>query len=755
MKPGLQHLHDVFDAETPNVSDVSDGVSIIAASGDVGEARLVARQIRTWMTNGVSPTSIAVVLRDLPQKTALLSEVFDDYDVPASWTPVSIARCGAIVTLRKAWSLARNDFRFRDVAALWRNSYFQPEFEKDLSLRAETLLRQLGVPKGQQAYLDALVTTAEDRLPLPLEDESMTSTARAARSQLAKRCLGFGQWFFRLFDTIPISAAPQAMVKELRKFSDALGLDRSLSGIDTAAWSAFWSTLDVRAAAAKRPSVTLADFDRVLNDVAAKTEWPKPTVDGVRVLPADDAAEIACTHLILMNLSEGIFPRFQGPATPEVQGVERALFASLLRRPTESLVLSYAALDAKGQALLPATFLRDVQSLFADVAITRQEMLVDGFLTWPAISAAEVRAQAAKANVVSDNLRAAKRMADARFHSGAPKYSGMLAHPPVLEAIASRFGANYMFSPTSLETYIACPFKFLMQKALKLQPLEEPSEEVEVSRRGSAIHRALARFHGDKPHDRPNAIPTELDANWSRAVEEHVDRTPSAAGRVLWSLERRRVKRSLNHYPKQWSEFQDGWKKQGAEPLPTYFEAMFGYDEKPESKPALVLKVDDVEVRLGGIIDRVDVASIDSGLGFWVIDYKTGRGTQFSGRDLLAFERLQLPLYALALERVFHKGDSLRPLGMSYWIILEEGPKRVLPVKREEYSWLLDAERWPHYRSVMERVVARMVSHLRDGDFRLAPRHKKSCNYCDYATICRINQQRGRLMPLELIEEQA
>ena len=753
MPKGLDHLSANLFAETPTVSDDARGVALIAASGAVGEARLVARQLRTWLDAGVMPSDITVVLRDLPMQEALLREVFEEYAVPAVWpAPPSLGACGAIATVRQAWRLPTRSFRFRDLAALWRNSYFRPQFEADLPLRAESLLRQLGVPHGTAAYLDALQTTAEARLPLPLEDESMQSGERAALSQAAKRCLGFIQWFFGLYDAYPIAAPPKAIVAQLRALAEAMNLGAApLPGDDAAAWLEFWTLLEERAATTPRLSVTLAEFERVLDDVS-QSPWPLPASDGVRVLPADTATG-DCTHLIFMGLGEGTFPRFSNEATEAALAAERALFATLVRRPTTALVFSYAALDDKGQRLLPATFLTEALAHLRGVATTTQTMLLDGYLTAPPLSPAEIRTQAAAAGAVSANLAAAKRMADARFRSGSAAYSGGLAHPPVLDAIAEAFGPERVFSPTALETYIACPCKFWMEKVLRLQPLDEPSEEVEVSRRGSAIHRALARFHENAPQARPDQIAEELHANWQRAVGEHVERTPSAAGRVLWSLECRRVARSLNHYPGQWSGFQSGWRKRGPDPTPYRFEAMFGYDSKLESKPALVLKEDNVEVRLGGIIDRIDVATLDTGLGFWIIDYKTGRGSHFSGRDLLNFERLQLPLYALALERVFDFDGPVRPLGMAYWIILEDGPRHMLPGKRDEFMWLEDTEAWPRYRARLERVVACVARHLRRGDFRVAPRHKHTCNWCDFKTICRINQQRGRSIPLRLIED--
>jgi ATP-dependent helicase/DNAse subunit B len=343
-------------------------------------------------------------------------------------------------------------------------------------------------------------------------------------------------------------------------------------------------------------------------------------------------------------------------------------------------------------------------------------------------------------------------MAEARFHNSRPNsYSGTLSHPPIVAKIAEEFGAKKVFSPTSLETYVACPFRFWLEKVLGVEPLEEPAEDVDVSRRGSTIHRTLKRYHEAKPHERPEAMAAELETTWGRAVGESADRAPSAAVKSLWRLERRRVQRAFNRYPVHWEAFRGGWRKQGATPTPHEFEAVFGYEEKGSPRPELKIVVDDVEVRIGGIIDRIDVAELDAGFGFWIIDYKTGSGTQYRASDLQKFERLQLPLYALAVERLF--GQPMRPLGLAYWLIVKDGPKLMLPDGRRPHAWAKDAEEWPKYREQLERVVARVAQSLRSGDFRLAPRRDDTCEYCPHGSVCRINQQRDRLQPLPLVDD--
>ncbi len=207
---------------------------------------------------------------------------------------------------------------------------------------------------------------------------------------------------------------------------------------------------------------------------------------------------------------------------------------------------------------------------------------------------------------------------------------------------------------------------------LRLEPLEDPAEHVEHTRRGAAFHRALSRFHTRLKEvlpdslagaELPEGVTGELVSQIGKAVEEYAARAPSRATAELWRLEGERLKRAAQRYRGHWHEFRKPWREKNATPTPHGFEMDFGMPGENAAEP-LVIAVGGVEVRIGGRIDRVDVAQIEETAGFWVIDYKTGRATNYSSAQVERFEKLQLPLYAMAVERVLLKdkpGPPARP----------------------------------------------------------------------------------------------
>jgi ATP-dependent helicase/nuclease subunit B len=558
--------------------------------------------------------------------------------------------------------------------------------------------------------------------------------------------------------------------------------------------------VDAWSASAPTPTLGRSAFIRLLGVIASGARpAPHSTAGRVRIRSAEAAACLDADYLCVLGLGERSFPDLSPPDSllddadrqilrdaglPLANSSERLpdemlLFYRLLNVPREELILSYPAVDQKGQPLLPSTFLRGVRDCFVDKAIPveHQRMLIEGYFDRPPLSGPEWRVHLAAAlkdssdnpawrrsplpESMTANLRDAAGLARSRFEDrefGA--YDGILAQPAIIEQLRERFGPERIFSPTALEAYIACPFRFFLGNVLRLEEVEEPSEEVEASRRGSAFHRALARYHAKlREEGRLDAAlqtldegaSLELQADVDKAVREYQQRAPTDAAEVLWELERQRLARFAARYHAHWRDFVGPWQERSALPAPRFLEADFGLPgldgagkSTGDEQPPLTIQVGDVEVRIGGRIDRVDVAELTDGLGFWIIDYKTGLAKHYGDRALKTFEKLQLSLYALAVQRVFYGGEA-RPLGLAYWLVTDSGPKPVLPgmAKRDRFAWLERPENWERFSEQLQEWVAKLATQIREGRFPLAPRSEHCTDTCPYSHVCRIAQSRN------------
>jgi ATP-dependent helicase/DNAse subunit B len=787
-------------------ADDAEGILCIEAPGLVGEARLVARQVKTLLLDGVSADDIVVCVRDLVPYADLVREVFGDYGIPLDVEGADpLARNPAVAVLLRILRLPDDDWPFHAVTAFLRSGYFRPDWPEsravpEVAQLAEVLLRRLGEPRGRAAYLEAVRRWAEDP-PSLLEDEQALESRRQRTHELAKLCRPFLERFFHAWDHAPQQASLADHLAWLLRCLEDLGIARAAGddARDAAAVERLRQELGRWLQLAGQlygPAQTLPRkvFLRRLGALAAEAGLAR-TQRGpgrVRFLSAELARDLEVPYLFVMGLGERSFPRLAAPepffdeqerlafkragldfaCVGDQMPAEMLLFYQLVARARGRLVLSYAAIDDKGQALLPSSFLHTLRECFRPGAIPveRRTMLIERYDREPPLCPAEYRVRVASAMAagapppqglspgVPANLAAAAavhrlRLGTREFNS----YDGLLRHPTVVAEVGRLLGPEKVFSPTALEDYIACPFRFFLRHVLRLEPLEEPDEEIEVTRRGAAFHRALSRLHFGLQAEglqRPGPeVEGKLAERLHEAVQEYVARAPSPASKELWRLEGRRLQRLAARYPAQWRQFVNPWAPQGVVPEPYCFEVDFGLPARDgqEVFGPLTIQADGTEVRVSGRIDRVDVAPLPdgAGLGFWIIDYKTGRSMHYTGTDLKEFRRLQLTLYALAVEEVLLTGQPARPLGMAYWLVADSGPKVVLP-GRNPVLWLTGTDGWETVREQLRQWVVTLVTNIRQGVFPLKPRSEDCTQTCDYSQICRIAQARVVDKPWEL-----
>ncbi|MCS7269798.1 MAG: PD-(D/E)XK nuclease family protein, partial [Gemmataceae bacterium] len=131
--------------------------------GALGQARCVLRQVRQWLDQGIAPEQIVLTARRIDESLAgLYSDVAEEYGVPLQVERrLPLSHCPAVAFLLLALRLPARHWQLRDVTALLRHSYFQPdwpELTSDPSVRyaAELFLRQLGIPQGRRALERAI-----------------------------------------------------------------------------------------------------------------------------------------------------------------------------------------------------------------------------------------------------------------------------------------------------------------------------------------------------------------------------------------------------------------------------------------------------------------------------------------------------------------------------------------------------------------------------------------------------------------------
>jgi ATP-dependent helicase/nuclease subunit B len=563
-----------------------------------------------------------------------------------------------------------------------------------------------------------------------------------------------------------------------------------------------------------RAPISRADAMHLLIDIAAHESLPRPYDDAgrVRVLSASTARSIEARHVFLAGMSEQAFPaperlgsfyseadyqafqnvgdqrRAESPPPPVDRAHEEMLlFYEVLTRATERLTISYPGLDDKAQDLSPSSYVTELERLLDGHAAIRHATPQLSPLTGeqPPLSPTEWRVAALGralapnpdrdltllAGLISD--RTTKHVAgsiDAALRVHALRSNrddfgpadGLLTSPTIRARLARRFGSQHLWSPSQWEKFARCPFHSLMEDVLQLEPLGELTLETDAARRGSLVHRVLARVHrelqaGDgKRTTFSQRDPTTVAAAFERALaaELGVEPRPGLDG-ALEELDRRQIAKWSEQYVAQHGDYDDAWQNQimDQSPLPTYFEFRFGpprseetdgEDPRSTAEPFL-LDLGNEQIRITGRIDRIDVGQSGGQTVFNVIDYKSGKRPSLTVEKMESGERLQPPLYVMAAQVLLFGESKGRPLWAGYWS-MDKGI-----TTSAKYSLNCSAEEWESLQQNVVACIRQFVADIRAGNFPVSSRDEHCTSYCNFSTVCRIAQVRSlgkQWMPL-------
>ena len=154
---------------------------------------------------------------------------------------------------------------------------------------------------------------------------------------------------------------------------------------------------------------------------------------------------------------------------------------------------------------------------------------------------------------------------------------------------------------------------------------------------------------------------------------------------------------------------------------PLAFEARFGL----AGHPYLVISTPSGEVRLHGVIDRIDINPQGE---LRVIDYKSG-GSHLSAQDLIEGRRLQLPIYALAASQALGLGEAAEGF---YWKLFQGEPSS-LKLSRFQCEAGSGAQA---ALTVAVAHVEAIVNGIRQGTFDPEPPKGGCPSYCSAASWC-------------------
>ena len=317
-------------------------------------------------------------------------------------------------------------------------------------------------------------------------------------------------------------------------------------------------------------------------------------------------------------------------------------------------------------------------------------------------------------------------------------------------------GSGELLSPSALEAWAGCPFRYLLSHILRLRKVQRPEtrDRVDPRVRGTLVHDVLETFLRAHPRPDPAQGWSDAEREELRGLAEQRSDEAEAAGLtgrpLLWAIDRPRLLRELDAL----LDLDEDLRAEHAL-VPEGFEVSFGNDGD-RLPPVTIPLANGAPVHFRGRIDRVD-RGLDGRLQ--VFDYKTGRPdvtrAELVDDPVLQGRKLQLAIYGLAVRPL--APDA--PVEASYWFTREAPDDAIVgfPVDADAEERLVD-------------VIGVIGEGVASGSFPAYPGKDDYWNgptrcyevHCDYTRLCpadrvrRFERRRGDAAlagVLSLVEE--
>lgn len=294
--------------------------------------------------------------------------------------------------------------------------------------------------------------------------------------------------------------------------------------------------------------------------------------------------------------------------------------------------------------------------------------------------------------------------------------------PEGMQALAAEHFTARAYSPTALQLYASCPYRFLLSAIHRLRPREQPKrvEDLDPMQYGSFVHEVqfdlLTRLRDDGllplTQDRMDAARLRMNEVLTAVAARYADEFSPTVERV-WRDTVHHVRTDLGEWLRLMSE-ETEW-------TPWRFELSFGLgsrtgrDEHSQDDPVHL----DGHLSLRGSIDLVERRA-DGALR--ATDHKTGKKRTSSRSIIGGGETLQPVMYALALEQMF-PGTPVASGRLDY--CTSNGQFSSVEIALNDAA-----------RESMALVSKTIGDALTTGFLPAAPVDDRTCEWCDYLPVC-------------------
>jgi ATP-dependent helicase/nuclease subunit B len=752
------------------IKDFEHVVNKITALTREKEIELIAKEIKDLITEkGIDPHHICIVFNLIQNYSPIIRDIFPVYGIPFNLTDrFLLSTSYPVITIISFLEIIENDFYYKNIFRALSGGYFSlPGIDLSNLLKVSVKLKIIS------GYDNWITTIKEAAAQLNgSEEDGMLSFS--SEGEVYRKAIKDLEKLNKFLSPFKHKMTLREFHWNLKDFINKLRLSSRLINDcspaiekNVKAVSVFIDTIEelfhlLEEEYKEETKFPLKFFLNQIRTSALTARYNIKEVPGygVQVTTLNEIRGLQFDYLFISGLCDGDFPTRY---TPEIffsgsyfrkeqshQTEERYHFYQSLCSWTKGLYLT-VPLNEEHRELAESTFLSEFADLFhfsekreddySNKIYSQEELLKyigeNGIEAGEDQSIGEVNLEQIKKSLEINKLRTNDPYGDS-------PYTGSIFNnlsdegKNKLEKFRER-----QFSTTQLETYAKCPYKYFAERVLRLEAIEEPSEEIEALEMGSLLHTILYEFYSEISrkgivlHTCSEIEFKDAESFIFKLAEEKIKDANFNSPLTFYEKEKilginnNRKNSILYEFLKAERDSEEGY-------IPEYFEISFGdsKEEYQQGKNTAIkdFKVKDISVR--GKIDRVDIDS--SGKKFRVTDYKLS-GKRPLDKELQTGISLQLPLYMYAAKQLIkaqlnkdfdpagaaifslkygEKNFGIKPLGM-----LSSNAEEIIKV-------CLDA-------------IEKYVNDIVKGKFNLTTledRENKVCRFCSFKPVCRIQE---------------
>lgn len=732
-----------------------DSFELFSAPGEGLEAVEIARRIHALAREGTRFDDIAILLRNPERYQPMLEDALRRAEIPAYFSrgtkrPDPAGRAFLALLGCAAENLSASRFAeymsLGQIPSIPKPAEWVPPDSELLTRLTETLAEE-PIPESvrpmpwrwEQHLVDAAVIGGRDRWERRLQgleaEWSLEPEENADRIQQLRNLREFAMPLIEVLANLPQGKSWAEWLPALRELAtEAL---RSPEGV--------LSVLAELEPMSEVGPVSLEEVIEILSDRLRdlRRELPARRWGRIFVGSIDEARGREFGIVFIPGLAEGLFPQKIAedpllldefrvaigdrlPVRADRISEERERLHVAVGAARDRLIASYPRMEvAEARPRVPSFYAlelpRAIEGVLPELSAFEETArnAAQARLNWPApqrtahaIDDAEYDLAAIAHGTAQHVLQAnsiAARSLRARWTRWRAKWraaDGLItSEESALQALAAQRLSARSWSPSTLETFAICPYKFTMRGIYRLREREQPTalEKLDARTRGRLFHEVQKRLH--------DAL---RDANCLPVMESGLKDALAQLEVVLADVAGKYAEELMPAIPRVWSaEIEDlrtdlrGWLQ---------FAATNDYDWQP-IRSEFEFETDVLgQIKIKGRIDAIE----QRGDLLRVTDYKTGSPPGTIPRWVGGGQHLQPLLYALAAEHTL--GATVKAGRLLY--ATQKGNYTLIEIRLDERA-----------RQFVARLLEDIDVMISGGFLPPAPA-KDACSICDYRVVC-------------------